>query len=98
MRVPIAHQLGKDEVKRRLRERSGELAGLLPGGNADVAISWPLEDRMAMQVSAMGQTVNAHVDVAEDQVVFEIDLPAVLSFFEPLVRGAVEEKAQKLLR
>jgi hypothetical protein len=98
MRVPISHSLGKEEVKRRLRERSGELAGLFPGGKADVAITWPLDDRMAMQVSAMGQTVRAHVDVLDDSVVFEIDLPAALSFFEPLVRGAVEEKTQKLLR
>ena len=98
MRVPISHTLGKDEVKRRLRERSGELAGLFPGGKANVAINWPLEDRMAMQVSALGQTVNAHVDVTDDAVVFEIDLPAAFSFFEPLVRGAVEEKTQKLLR
>ncbi len=98
MRVPISHKLGKAEVKRRLRERSGELAGLLPGGKADVAITWPLEDRMALQVSAMGQTVNAHVDVLDDSVVFEIDLPAALSFFAPMVRSVVEEKTQKLLR
>ena len=71
---------------------------LYEGGKANVAINWPLEDRMAMQVSAMGQTVNAHVDVTDDALVFEIDLPAALSFFEPLVRGAVEEKTQKLLR
>lgn len=98
MRVPISHKLGKAEVKRRLRERSGELAGLFPGGKADVAITWPLEDRMALQVSAMGQTVNAHVDVLDDSVVFEIDLPAALSFFAPMVRSVVEEKTQKLLR
>ena len=98
MRVPISHKLGKAEVKRRLRERSGELAGLLPGSKADVAITWPLEDRMALQVSAMGQTVNAHVDVLDDSVVFEIDLPAALSFFAPMVRSVVEEKTQKLLR
>ncbi len=98
MRVPISHKLGKAEVKRRLRERSGELAGLFPGGKADVAITWPLEDRMALQVSAMGQTVNAHVDVLDDGVVFEIDLPAALSFFAPMVRSVVEEKTQKLLR
>ncbi|HOB15189.1 MAG TPA: polyhydroxyalkanoic acid system family protein [Novosphingobium sp.] len=96
MRVPIPHRLGKEEVKRRLRERSGEMAGLFPGG-ADVAIDWPGEDRMAMRVAAMGQTVNAHVDVTDDQVVFEIALPAALSFVEPMVRGVVEQKAQKLL-
>jgi len=96
MRVPIPHKLGKDEAKRRLRERSGEMAGLFPGG-ADVTIDWPQEDRMAMQVAAMGQTVRGHIDVAEDRVVFEIALPAALSFVEPMIRGVVEQKAQKLL-
>jgi Putative polyhydroxyalkanoic acid system protein (PHA_gran_rgn) len=97
MRVPIPHRLGKDEARRRLKDRSGEMAGLFPGGMAEVAITWPSEDRMAMQVSAMGQSVRGHVDVADDAVVFEIDLPAALSFVEPMIRSAVQAKAQKLL-
>jgi len=32
MRVPIPHQLGKEEAKRRLKARSHEAAGLIPGG------------------------------------------------------------------
>ena len=36
MRVPIAHQLPKEEVRRRLRERSHEIASFVPGGMADV--------------------------------------------------------------
>lgn len=96
MRVPIPHKLGKVEARRRLKDRSGEMAGLLPGG-ADVEITWPSEDRMAMQVRAMGQTVRGHVDVEDAAVVFEIALPMALAFVEPMVRGAVEQKAQKLL-
>ena len=50
MRVPIPHQLGKEEAKRRLKARSHEAGGLIPGG-ADVAVDWPSEDRMTMAVS-----------------------------------------------
>lgn len=97
MRIPIPHKLGREEARRRLRDRSGEMAGLFPGGVAEVAIDWPHDDRMTMAVTAMGKTVNGHVDVEDDAVVFEIALPATLAFIEPMVRGTVEAKAQKLL-
>ena len=40
MRVPIAHTLPKEEVRRRLRERSHEIANFIPGGMADVTTGW----------------------------------------------------------
>jgi hypothetical protein len=97
MRIPIPHQLGRDEARRRLHDRSGEMAGLFPGGMAEVDVQWPSEDRMAMVVTAMGNTVRGHVDIEEAAVVFDIDLPAALAFVEPMVRGAIEAKGRKLL-
>lgn len=98
MRVPIPHSLGKEEALRRLHARSGDLAGMMPGGMADVAVSWPSEDRMALGVTAMGSTVNAAVEVGESNVVVDIDLPMALKFFEPMVRSAIEKNGQKLLK
>ena len=97
MRVPIPHSLGREEARRRLHSRSGDIAGQFPGGIAGVTVSWPHEDRMDLLVKAMGKTVDAHVEVGDSAVTVVIDLPASLAFFEPLVRGAVESKAQKLL-
>lgn len=97
MRVPIPHQLGKEEARRRLGERSHEAAGLIPGG-ADVAIDWPGEDRMTMAIRAMGQAISTVIDVEEEAVVFQLDLPSALSFVEPMVRGAIEQKGRKLLQ
>lgn len=98
MRVPIPHSLGKEEALRRLHARSGDLAGMMPGGMADVAVSWQSEDRMALGVTAMGSTVNAAVEVGESNVVVDIDLPMALKFFEPMVRSAIEKNGQKLLK
>ena len=78
MRVPIPHQLGREEARRRLHARSGELAGMMPGGMADVTITWPSEDRMAIAVKAMGKLVNAAVEVSDSNVVVEVDLPMAL--------------------
>ncbi|MGB7655364.1 MAG: polyhydroxyalkanoic acid system family protein [Novosphingobium sp.] len=97
MRVPIKHQLGREEARRRLRTRSGELAGLFPGMGAAVEIDWPSEDRMTTNVTVMGKTVKGHVDVEDDAVVFDIDLPMALSFVEPMIRSTIEAKGQKLL-
>ena len=58
MRVPIAHTLPKEEVRRRLRERSHEIANFIPGGMADVTTGWPNEDRMDLSVRAMGQGID----------------------------------------
>ena len=97
MRVPMPHSLGREEARRRLHARSGDIAGQFPGGIADVTVSWPQEDRMNLLVKAMGKTVEGHVEVSDNAVTFVIDLPASLAFFEPLVRGAIEQKGQKLL-
>jgi Putative polyhydroxyalkanoic acid system protein (PHA_gran_rgn) len=97
MRIALPHSLGREEVRRRLRARSGEIAGMFPGGMAEVAVSWPSEDRMALNVTAMGKTVIGAVEIEDHTVAIEIDLPAALSFVEPLVRGAIESKGRKLL-
>ena len=97
MRVPIPHNLGKDEARRRLKTRIHELADHIPGGMAEVTTSWPSEDRMTMRVSAMGQQRDGHVDVEDNQVVFQVVLPAALSFVEPIIEKALRKGGQKLL-
>ena len=98
MRVAIPHKHGKDEVRRRLSSRSGEIGQFIPGGFADVQTTWPSEDRMAMAIRAMGQQMNAHVEIEEHQVVFIVDLPPALGFVEPIVSAAIRDKGTKLLK
>lgn len=97
MRVPIPHQLGKEEVRRRLRSRTHEIANFVPGGVADVTTGWPDEDTMTLSVRTMGQGVDGRVIVEDTQVIFEVDLPAALSFVEPMVAKAIRSKGQQLL-
>ena len=97
MRVPIAHDLPKEEVRRRLRERSHEIASFVPGGMAEVTTGWPDEDRMTLGVRAMGQGIDGEVIIEDRQVIFVVDLPPALSFVEPMVAGAIRDKGQKLL-
>lgn len=97
MRVAIPHDLPKDEVRRRLRESRHDIADHLPGGVAQIATSWASEDRMNIDVSAMGQDLHGWVDIEEHQLVFEVTLPMMLSFLEPAISGAIRNQGQKLL-
>lgn len=97
MRVAIPHDLPRAEVRRRLHERSHEIADHIPGGMAQVATDWEGEDRMAICVSAMGQDLRGKVDIEDGQLVFEIALPMALSFVEPMIAGAIRQQGQKML-
>ncbi|WP_379548177.1 polyhydroxyalkanoic acid system family protein [Qipengyuania sp. DSG2-2] len=97
MRVPISHTLPREEVRRRLRERSHEIAGHIPGGMAQVDTEWPSEDRMTLAINAMGQQLSGVIDIEDNQVVVDIALPGALSFFEPVVSSALHDRGQKLL-
>ena len=97
MEVAIPHQLGRDEVRRRLRENSHRMADGIPGGMAEVSTSWPNEDRMDMAIAALGQSLVGHIDIGESQVVLNVDLPPSLGFLKPIVEGAVRQQGQQLL-
>jgi hypothetical protein len=97
MRVAIPHTLDNDTVRERLRSKSHEIGDHIPGGAA-VRTSWPNEDRMTMDIMAMGQSLHANVDLEPGQLVFEVPLPAALSFVEPMIAGAIRQQGQKLLK
>ncbi|WP_095012005.1 polyhydroxyalkanoic acid system family protein [Tsuneonella mangrovi] len=96
MRVAIPHDLDNDTVRQRMKSRTHELADHLPAG-ADVHTSWPNDDRMIMTIGAMGQEVTGNVDLEPGKLVFEVQLPAMLSFLEPMISGAIEKGGQKLI-
>lgn len=97
MRVNLPHDLGKEEVRRRMHEHGHEIADYFPAGMATVETSWPNEDRMNLDIFAMGQKVAGGVEVADDHVVIELDLPAMLSFLRGTIEGAVRKHGGRLL-
>jgi len=97
MRVAIPHNLGREEARRRLRERGHEVAGQVSGGLARVTTGWQGEDRMTITVEALGQEMGGLVEIEDSQVVFEVELPGALSFVEPMMAGAIRQQGQKLL-
>ena len=59
--VDLPHSLGKDEARRRIANNVHKLTEHIPGG-AHVQSGWA-GDQLTLDVQAMGQSVNATVDV-----------------------------------
>jgi hypothetical protein len=97
MEVAIPHSLGKDTVRQRLKSRGHLIGEGIPGGMAEVTTGWPSEDQMTMVVTAMGQSINAHVDIEEHQIVFVVDVPPALGFIKPIIEGAIRQQGEKML-
>ncbi|WP_408589710.1 hypothetical protein, partial [Novosphingobium sp.] len=79
MRVAIPHTLGKDEVRRRLKARMGDApdkARESLGALASVDLRWETDDRLAMDVSAMGFAIPCSLDIEDAALVFDVEIPA----------------------
>ena len=96
MRLTVPHTLGREAAVARIRAREHEIAEILPS-MATVTTAWSGDDRLDLKVEVMGKTIHGGVEVGDQTVSFEFDLPAALSFAEPMIRAAVEPRAQKLL-
>lgn len=98
MRIAVPHTLGKDEVRKRLSERTGEIADFIPGGFANVDSEWVDDDHMALGITAMGSFVGADIAVEAKQIVIEVELPKKLAFVKGTIERSIRDNATKMLK
>ncbi|MGZ8282474.1 MAG: polyhydroxyalkanoic acid system family protein [Allosphingosinicella sp.] len=94
--VDLPHQLGAEEAKRRIDGGIGRLKDFIPGGSAEVRSAWT-GDRLGLQVAAMGQEVNAQLDVQETYVRVDLLLPPELGFFRGIIEAGLRHRGADLL-
>jgi hypothetical protein len=93
--VDLPHSLGKQEATRRLQNGMGRIGDHLPRG-AEVQSAWH-DDRLDMNVAAMGQTIAAKLTVSETSVRVEVALPPLLSMFSGPIEGLLRSRGGELL-
>jgi putative polyhydroxyalkanoate system protein len=93
--IDLPHNLGKDEARRRIANNIHKLEEHIPGG-ASVQSGWN-GDQLNLQVAAMGEAVNATIDVMETKVHLKVLLPGMLGMFSGLVQAALQKKGSVLL-
>jgi hypothetical protein len=96
VKVDIPHKLGREAARARIAGGVGKLADMIPGGGT-VEQRWE-GDTLHFGVSAMGQKVACRLDVFDDKVHAEVDLPPMLALFAGKIRDKLAGGATKLLK
>jgi hypothetical protein len=97
MRVALAHDLTKEEVRRRMRAHAGEIADFFPAGLAKVTTDWPNEDRMNITAEVVGFSIPGGVEIRDKEVVITMDLPMLLGVMKGPLEAAVKKEGGRLL-
>ena len=93
--VDLPHRLGAEEAKRRIGANIGSLTSHLPAG-ARVRSSWQGE-RLNLGVAAMGQEIDAALDIQDSLVRVTVMLPPALAFFGKAIEAALRRTGPQLL-
>ncbi|NML06635.1 polyhydroxyalkanoic acid system family protein [Sphingomonas sp. G-3-2-10] len=96
IKVDIPHNLGRETAKSRMTGGVGKLADMVPGGGT-VQHRWE-GDTLHFTLTAMGQTVASRIDVFDNKIHAEVDLPPMLALFGGKVRDKLMQVAPKLLK
>lgn len=94
--VSIPHSLGRVEATRRLQGGVTRLKSQFGDKLAAVDETWS-GDRMDFRVGAMGQTIDGHLDVMEDQVRVEVNLPWILAMAAEKAKAFIQKQGTLML-
>jgi putative polyhydroxyalkanoic acid system protein len=94
--VTIPHRLGKDEAVRRLK------AGLARAGQSFGGVFTLTDERwtggrLEFAARALGQTAAGTIDVADDHVRMELELPWLLARLAGKAKGMIRKQGQLML-
>jgi putative polyhydroxyalkanoate system protein len=95
--VTISHSLGREQAAARLREKIGAVRQILTQYRVAVVKDEWTGDRLDFGVSALGQSVQGAVEVRDDHVRIEVQLPWLLASFSERIKSLVHQKAPALL-
>lgn len=93
--VDLPHKLGKVEARRRIADNIHKLSSAFPGG-ATVTHQWQ-GDRLDLVITAMGQAVDARLEVEETVVRCHVALPGILGMLAKPIEMALRSKGSEML-
>jgi hypothetical protein len=94
--VSIPHNLGKDEARRRLQGGLGELHGQFDGKLSHIEDTWT-GDHLDFRVAVLGQSLTGGIDVLDESVRLEVQLPWVLSFVAEKAKSLIQKQGTLML-
>ena len=101
--VTIPHKLGKAEARSRIEKGFGQMRQQMASGVGGVLGSmlkfeerWE-GDRLHFEGTGLGQTMTGRLDVRDDAVDIQLDLPEIIAALADRIIGKLRSEGQKLL-
>jgi hypothetical protein len=94
--VSIPHRLGKDEAVRRLKSGLGSARSDFRHIFTVQEETW-VGDSLTFRITALGQAASGVIDVREDHVQLEVQLPWLLHQIALKAQGLIRERGQLML-
>lgn len=94
--VTIPHRLGREEAARRLKTGIGRLDTQFGKHFSLLKNDWT-GDHLDFHVAALGQSASGAIDVAEDHVRLEVQLPWLLARLTEKAKLLIEKQGHLML-
>jgi hypothetical protein len=97
MRIAVPHNTTKENARRKVEERLGQLLSQFGGHAEDVSHEW-IGDTLEFKGKARGLALKGTAEVTEAAVIIDAKLPLIAMPFEGRIREAVQKEADSMFR
>ena len=94
--VTISHKLGRDAAKRRIDEGLASIRAEIAPFAKTLDFAWH-DYRLDFHVAALMQTITGRIEVYDDFIRIELELPRLLHLLARTLQGRIESRAAALL-
>jgi hypothetical protein len=95
--VTIPHKLGKGEARARVEASVGDFKSKLgAAGLGQMRHGWA-DDRLNFHARMLGQNITGRLDVRENDLRIEVDLPAFLAGLADKIAGKLKKEGTLLI-
>jgi hypothetical protein len=95
--VIVPHRLGRQAARDRLERGLHRIRAEVAAYATAVESDW-VDDRLTFSARAVGQTFGGRMDVLDDAVRVEIDLPWLAALFAETIAARIRQTGTRLLR
>lgn len=95
--VAVPHSMPRESVTEKLKSFGDQIAAMGKGQVKDVEQSWS-GDTLNFSFKTLGSTIAGKLEVTDDQVRVEGDLPFAAALFKGKIESSIGDQLGKLLR
>ncbi|WP_062017628.1 polyhydroxyalkanoic acid system family protein [Aureimonas sp. AU4] len=96
VRIDIPHKLTREAARQRIDEGFGRIRSDATGGMLKFEDHWT-GDHLDFRARMMGQSIVGRLDILDDHVHVELDLPGFLASLAGKLTGKIQREGQVLL-